>query len=162
MVKVLILYNSLFGNTKIVAEKLALGIKENVSLVEVLNIDEIDPESLIEYDFIAIGGPTHNIGLSKDMKDFFRNKVKHVKLKGKRGFAFDTRKESRMNNTKYLMFENSAARKIESKMKRMKIKIIKPRESALIEPDRKGPLKPGVAEQFVLIGKEIGKKLVTC
>lgn len=160
MVKALILYNSLFGNTRLIAEKLALGIKENVSQVKIFNINEIEPDSLIEFDFIAIGGPTHNIGLSKDMKDFFKKKIKHLKLKGKTGFAFDTRKESKLNNKKYLMFENSAARKIESKMKRMKIKIIKPRESALIEPDRKGPLKPGVDEQFFLIGKEIGQKLV--
>ena len=159
MVKALVLYNSLFGNTRIVAEQLALGLQEEKIITDCISIKEIERDSIKNYDFIAIGGPTHNINLSKDMKEFFRTTLFHLKLKGKKGFAFDTRKESKMNAKHYFIFENSAARRIQSKLKRMKIKIIRDRESALIEPTRKGPLLPGVKEKFYLIGKELGLKL---
>ena len=159
MVKALVLYNSLFGNTKIVAEQIALGLQEENVLTDCVNIKEIDRNSLNNYDFIAVGGPTHNISLSKDMKEFFRTTLYHLKLKGKKGFAFDTRKESKMNSKRYFILENSAARRIQVKLKKMKLKIIKDRESALIEPDRKGPLLPGVKERFFQIGKELGQLL---
>ena len=75
------------------------------------------------------------------------------------GFAFDTRRESKMNSKRYFIFENSAARRIQGRLKRMRIKIIKERESALIEPTRKGPLLPGVKEKFFQIGMELGQLL---
>lgn len=159
MIKALILYNSLFGNTKTVAEQLALGLQAENVFTDCVNIKEIKRENFVNYDFIAIGGPTHKISLSEDMKDFFKTTGNHLKLTGKQGFAFDTRKESKMNSKRYFIFENSAARRIEGKMKKMRIKIIKQRESALIEPNRKGPLQPGVKEKFFEIGKELAHLL---
>ena len=159
MVKALIMYNSLFGNTRIIAEQLALGLQDEKIPTDCVSITDIDRESIKNYDFIAIGGPTHNISLSKEMKEFFSTTLYHLKLKDKKGFAFDTRKESKMNSKRYFILENSAARRIQRKLKRMHIKIIKDRESALIEPTRKGPLLPGVKEKFFLIGKELGRLL---
>ena len=114
---------------------------------------------LLDYDLIAIGGPTHKIGISKDMKMFLKG-LENTKLKNIKGFSFDTRIHSKMNKKSWLMFENSAARRIERKLKKMKVKIIKPRESAIVL-GREGPLEDGVEKKFVQIGRELGHLLST-
>ena len=157
MTRALILYHSLFGNTKTIAINLANGIEESGIATDCLSIDEVDIDQISSYDFLAIGGPTHKIGMSKEMKAFLR-KIKAVNVRGMNGFSFDTRNNSRMNKKRWLILENSAARRIEGKMKRMKIRIIKPRQSAIVE-GREGPLESGVEEIFKEIGKEIGKIL---
>ncbi len=155
--RALILYHSLFGNTKTVAINLAKGIEESGVETDCLSIDEVDINQITSYDFLAIGGPTHIIGISKEIKTFL-NELKTINLREMKGFSFDTRNNSRMNKKRWLMLENSAARRIEGKMKKMKIKIIKPRQSAIVE-GREGPLESGVEGIFKEIGKEIGKAL---
>ncbi len=154
----LIIYHSLFGNTKQVAYCLANGMKDVGMSVECLGIEEIVLENLSKYEFIAIGGPTHIIGISKPLKEFLV-KLKTVSLKGIKGFSFDTRNPSRMNKKWLLTLENSAARRIEGKMRRMKMKIIKPYLSAIVY-GREGPLEKNVELEFRSIGKELGKMLV--
>lgn len=150
----LVLYHSLFGNTKNVALSLARGIEESGIVTECMSIDEVDIRILSNYDFLAIGGPTHMIGISKAMKEFLK-KLKSVPLRGVKGFSFDTRNPSRMNKKRWLILENSAARRIEGKLKQMKMKIIKPRQSAIVY-GREGPLETNVEVEFNTIGKEIG------
>jgi flavodoxin len=147
MIRALILYHSLFGNTKEVALSLAKGIEETGVETECLGIDEVRIDQIPNYDFLAIGGPTHMIGLSKDMKIFLK-KLKSINLKGIKGFSFDTRNPSRLNKKRWLVLENSAARKIEGKMKGMKIVIIKPRKSAIVY-GREGPLESNVEFSFL-------------
>jgi flavorubredoxin len=159
MKKALVLYNSLYGNTRAVAMSLAAGIREVGVETDCLGIDEVDVEQIPSYDLIAIGGPTHILRPSKDMKEFLQ-KLKALDLRGRAGFAFDTRNHSRMNSRSLLMLENSAARSIESSMKRCKIRMIVPRESAIVE-GREGPLDVGVEERFLEIGKDLGRFLAS-
>ena len=153
MVQALVLYHSLFGNTKSVAMSLADGLRNKGIGTDCIGIDEVDIALISDYDFIAIGGPTHMIGISKDLKEFLEE-LKSVNLRDKFAFSFDTRNDSRMNKKSWMVLENSAARRIESKMKRMKMRVIHPRESALVT-GREGPLEPGVEERFVGIGSAI-------
>ncbi|MDH4214753.1 MAG: flavodoxin family protein [Candidatus Thorarchaeota archaeon] len=157
MKRALVLYHSLFGNTKTVAMSLARGIERLEIEVDVLSIDEVDIKEIPEYNFVAIGSPTHNIKPSKEMKEFLK-KLGTIELKGQLGFSFDTRNESRMNNRNLALLENSAARSIEGFMKRMKMRIIKPRFSAIVY-GREGPLNADVEEVFLQIGREIGSVL---
>ena len=155
MKRALVLYHSLFGNTKAVAMSLANGIKETGIDTVCMSIGEVDINQISSYSLIAIGGPTHIIRPSKDMKEFLQ-RLKTLDLRGKWGFAFDTRNHSRMNSRSWLMLENSAARIIEGSMKRMKIRMLVPRESAIVE-GREGPLDSGVEERFREIGRELGR-----
>ncbi|MFX0085504.1 MAG: flavodoxin family protein [Candidatus Hodarchaeota archaeon] len=159
MVRALILYHSLFGNTKEVAMSLASGIEEVGVNTECQSINEVELNQIPSYDFLAIGGPTHMIGLSKEMKEFL-NRLKSFNLCKIKGFSFDTRNHSRLNKKRWLILENSAARKIEGRMKRMKMKIIKPRQSAIVF-GREGPLESTVKREFKTIGKEIGNLLIS-
>jgi hypothetical protein len=121
------------------------------------SIDEFIVSEIVQYDFIAVGGPTHILKTSKPMKTFLRE-LANFNLKGKLGFSFDTRNSSKMNKRFLYVLENSAARVIEGWMKRSKIVIVRSRESALVQ-GREGPLDRGVNDTFIEIGREIGKKL---
>ena len=157
MVRALVLYHSLYGNTREIANSLANGIRNTGIQTDLLSINKIDLNSIPEYDFLAIGGPTHMIGISKDMKEFLI-RLQSVNLRSKKGFSFDTRNSSRMNKKRFFILENSAARRIEARLKRMKLEIFFPRQSAIVY-GREGPLQEDVAERFIKIGIEIGTKL---
>lgn len=157
MKRALVLYHSLFGNTMAVAKSLGRGIEETGIEVDCFSIDEVDIEEIPKYDLIAIGSPTHMIRPSKEMKEFLKD-LRSIELKGLLGFSFDTRNQSRMNKKRYLVLENSAARSIEKALKQMKVRIIRPRVSAIVH-GREGPLDTGVEEDFLQIGRELGQKL---
>jgi flavodoxin len=156
--KALIVYDSLFGNTKTVAEHLAMGIEESGIEVDCMHIDDIKINQMSDYDFLAIGGPTHMINVSKPMRAFL-DRLSTIDLRGKFGFSFDTRVVSRMNSRRWFILENSAAKRIESRMRKLKMVIIRKRESAIVG-GREGPLESGVEDAFLDIGKEIGVSLV--
>ncbi len=61
--RVVIVYESLYGNTHLVAEKVADGVRLRAEAV-VLPVGEATPEMLTEADFLVVGGPTHMHGLS--------------------------------------------------------------------------------------------------
>ena len=122
------------------------------------SINDVDLAEIPTYALVAIGSPTHMIRPSKDMKAFL-DTMKAIELKGLFGFAFDTRNESKMNRRGLSILENSAARVIEGVMKRKRMRIIKPRLSAIVH-GREGPLENGVEETILQIGREIGNLLV--
>ncbi len=88
----------------------------------------------------------------------FLHRLKKTDLREMKGFSFDTRNPSRLNQKSWLMLENSAAKRIESLMKRMKIKIIYPRQSALVE-GREGPLLDGAEARFKQLGTTLANLL---
>lgn len=151
MRKAIVVYDTRFGNTEEIARALALGVEKQGVEVDCVKVDEVDIDGLVEYDLLAIGGPTHMAGISQPMKEFLEE-VKTVDIRGKKGFCFDTRNQSRLNRFDL----NSAARRIEKKMKRMKVKMIKPRESAIVE-GREGPLEKRALETFEKLGEEIAE-----
>lgn len=59
----LVVYESMFGNTRAVAEAIAdgLGRWSDVELCEVSRADAVPPE----LDLLVVGGPTHAFGLSR-------------------------------------------------------------------------------------------------
>jgi flavodoxin len=158
MMRAMVIYDSNFGNTERIARALAQGLERGGVNVNCLKIDQVDTGDLRGYDFIAIGGPTHMIRPSKPMKEFLDG-LGDVDLKGLKGFAFDTRNESRMNGKQWLVLENSAARVIEGVLRRMKVEIVRPRHSAIVE-GREGPLNNGTEDEFMEIGAEIASKLL--
>ncbi len=62
--KALVIYESIFGNTRDIGESIARGLEERFE-VEIAEISEAhgDPEQV---DLLVIGGPTHVLSMSKD------------------------------------------------------------------------------------------------
>jgi len=148
--KAIVIYDTGFGNTEKIARALARGIEKQGVKVDCVNVDEVDVDKLVEYDFLAIGGPTHMHGVSKPMKAFF-GKMKSLDIGGGiRAFAFDTRLDS--------WWAGSAAKGIEKSLKKLGMKIVKSRESAIVK-GREGPLEEGIEEKFEQMGVEIAESI---
>jgi len=84
------------------------------------------------------------------MKDFLEKLQEVQGLKGKYGFAFDTKFRSRL--------AGSGARFIEKTLTELGMKIIRPRQFAIVEKTE-GPLEEGEERAFERIGFEIGSRL---
>ncbi len=145
MTKVIVIYHTLFGNTEKIAKALASGMDEQGIDVDCVNVEDVQIDTLPEYDFLSIGGPTHGFGMSKLMKAFIK-KLEQVDLRDKKAFAFDAKNSSR--------FWGSAAKGIEKRLKRLGLNIIKPYASAIVK-GLKGPLQDGMDGKFTQIGTEL-------
>jgi len=179
--KAVVIFDTRYGNTENVAKALAKGIHRSAVEVACFNIDDVQIGALVEYGFLAIGGPTHYQTASKRMKDFL-GRLEQVNLRGKYGFAFDTRVDS--------FWAGSAAKFIEKKLKTLGLHIVRPRSSAMVrraegeweeskeaetgetkeerkvrrarekeEKRAKVVLEEGTEELFEKIGNEIGQTL---
>lgn len=151
MRKSIIIYDTGFGNTEKIAKALAIGLENQGVNVDCVKVNDVVLDKLVEYDFFAVGGPTHMLGMSKPMKDFLEE-LKTIDISGKRGFCFDTRNQSRFNRFDL----NSAAKRIEKKLKKMKVRMIKPRKSAIVN-GREGPLEDGMEQMFERLGGELAE-----
>jgi len=140
------IYDTNFGNTEKIARALARGMEKQGRTVDCVKADEVDVDTLVEYDFLAIGGPTHAFGISKPMKAFLE-KLKSLNIKGKKAFAFDTK-------LKAWWLPGSAGKGIEKTLKELGMRIVKPHSSVIVTGNE-GPLEEGVEELFEQIGGEI-------
>lgn len=62
--RVVIVYESMYGNTHLVADAIATGIKPAAD-VTVIPVSEAEPEPLRDADLLIVGGPTHAHGMSR-------------------------------------------------------------------------------------------------
>ncbi|MCZ2808886.1 MAG: flavodoxin domain-containing protein [Candidatus Bathyarchaeota archaeon] len=90
MARVFIIYDSKYGNTKLVAEKIAEGMRELKGMeTEVSDVKKVDLKEIDSFDAILIGAPTHFGGPSRTIKKFI-DKLGKLKLKAKGVAVFDT------------------------------------------------------------------------
>jgi len=62
--KTLIVYESMYGNTRSVAEAVTEGLGSGAE-TELKQVDEVTPADVESADFLVVGGPTHVHGLSR-------------------------------------------------------------------------------------------------
>jgi flavodoxin len=71
MVKVFVVYDTKYGNTKLVAEKIVEGMKEVEGIeTAVSDAEEVDLERVADYDAVLIGSPNHLGGPVRGIKKF--------------------------------------------------------------------------------------------
>jgi flavodoxin short chain len=78
MEKVLILYGSLTGNTKLTAELIKNRLEINDNIVDLIDISEFKEGSIENYDLIILGCSTwgsDSIGIQDDFLPFYNNMV---------------------------------------------------------------------------------------
>src|SRR3989337_1627067 len=88
--KVLVVYESKYGNTKRVAETILEGMKQ-VEVIETTlsEVKEADFDTIPEYDMILLGSPNHIGGPTRSLKKFIDDLGK-LDLHGKLAAVFDT------------------------------------------------------------------------
>ena len=147
MRKAAVIYDTKFGNTEKIARALSEGMRKEGLVVDCLKIDAADPGKLGEYDVLAFGAPTQAFRISRPMKELL-GKLENVDLRGKKGFAFDTRLKSR--------FAGSAANGIEKKLEELGVTIVRGYASAIVG-GTEGPLEENAEKNFEQIGSDIAK-----
>lgn len=156
--KACIVFDSRYGNMEKIARSFEAGLKEAGIQTFCVNVKEVIPQSLKEYDLIAVGGPTELTTASKPTKEFFE-KLEGMDFGGKFGFAFDIKLGYPLTG--------SAAKFIEKKLMNLGLEIVTERASAIVIPQKKKegegwvheeyyPLKDGEERRFEEIGKQVG------
>jgi Flavodoxin len=62
--RIVVVYESMFGNTKTIAEAIAHGLAE-ASEVAVGSVDDLSPEVVGDVGLLVAGGPTHGHGMAR-------------------------------------------------------------------------------------------------
>jgi flavodoxin len=62
--KALVIYESMYGNTHLIASAIAGGLRTSIE-TSVVPVGEVDSELLAQADLVVVGGPTHVHGMSR-------------------------------------------------------------------------------------------------
>lgn len=89
-VKTLIVYDSVTGNVKAMAQAVAEGARSAGALVTLKRVEEVEVDEIPSYDAFVFGSPTHCGTMTAKMNEFFNQKmIEHWgKLKYKVAVAF--------------------------------------------------------------------------
>lgn len=147
--RVLVVYDSSYGNTEKIAQAVCSGMKEvGLTDVECKKADATGPEDFKQAGTWIVGSPTHFGGptreVKKALKIAFQTGRKDVK-----GAAFDTR---------YAKTFGGASEKIQEMMEAEGVKIIAPVERYVVTGGQ-GPLVEGEEAKAVSFGRRIAGSL---
>lgn len=149
MKRAIVVYESIYGNTKKIAESIAEGMIQTGNIeCKVLKTGEIHhTDDLAAFDIILFGCPNHNQEPARNMLKFL-DRVAIVDLEGKIGAAFDTYTGGN---------KGVALKKLETVIrdKVPGLKLIVKGFSALVE-DRKGPLAKNETARALDFGSRFG------
>ena len=149
MARVMVIYESKYGNTRLVAESIVAGMSQVSGTETVLKeLREVDLSQLTGFDVILIGSPNHIGGATRGIRKFI-DRLGKLELAGKRVAVFDT----------YIGGDyEKAVKKMEKQIgkKAAAIKLAAPGLSLKVE-GMKGPLTAGELAK----SEEFGSKIAT-
>jgi len=91
MKKVLVIYYSRTGNTEKMAKMIAEGLVQKGIVVDLKNVNEVDIDSLPDYDGYIVGSPNYFGTMVAEIKKFIDESVKYYrKIDGKLVAAFSS------------------------------------------------------------------------
>ena len=145
--KVLIVYDSVYGNTEKIAKAIGGAITGEV---KVLRAGDVNASALESVDFLIVGSPTQGGRPTPAIQDFL-SKLSEPTIKGISVAAFDTR-----FSTRWVGIFGYAAGKIGVNLKEKGGNLAASPEGFFVE-GTKGPLKEGELERAASWAKEIAK-----
>ncbi len=148
--KALIVYDTKFGMTELVANAIMKGIKEGgISEVAMKKAENTDQADFKGSDAWIFGSPVHFGGATGDTKKALRTAIE-TGASGKKGTAFDTRYANLTNK--------GAAKKMMEDMEEAGVKkTAEPQWFVVVKS--KGPLADGEEAKAVAFGKMIAEAL---
>lgn len=141
----LIIYDSLYGNTRKIAEKIAGVMPQS----KALKVDELKPEILQNIKFLIVGSPTQG-GRPTILLQRFLNQIPANTLKNIKVAAFDTRlSEKDVNFALRLLIKTIgyAAPKIAKSLEKKGGKLAAPPRGFIVR-GKEGPLADGELERI--------------
>ena len=140
--KALVIFDSNFGNTKIIAEVVAKELGESARVISVSDFKIKDLEGI---ELLVVGSPINGWRPTKKIENFLAN-LNTDQLKGIRATSFDTR----IN----FFFHGDAAKKISRKLERAGAQTITPPKGFFVK-GAEGPLIEGEIEKAITWAKSI-------
>jgi Flavodoxin len=169
-VKIVVAYESMYGNTRQIAEAVADGLGE----AEVLAVNDGEASTADDADVLIAGGPTHMHGMATTMSrkgtgqaaeeedtelepgavdgPGLRKWLADRNGDGRKAAAFDTRID------KSPMLTGAASRGIAKRLRKAGYELVADPESFFVE-DSEGPLSEGELERAKDWGSELAKTL---
>lgn len=153
MRRILIIYDSLTGNTERMAEYIAEGAKTVIKNVIIKNINDVEFYEIAEARAIALGCPTYYRALTDNMKNFLGKVAVEAKdsFQGKIGVAFGA-----------YGWSGDSIKLMKETMKYFKMKVIKIEQDTTGTPDQTLYLTAlsEIKEKTIDLGKQIAKQIV--
>ncbi len=126
--KTLVIYDSFFGNTKLIADAIALEIN-----ADTMKVSDVNKDILKQYELLIVGSPIRGWRPSEDTVSFL-NKLSAGDLTGVKATSFDTRVR--------IFFHGDAKDKINKELIKAGAEIIAP-NAAFYVSKSEGPLEDG-------------------
>jgi flavodoxin I len=146
--KVLVLFDSVFGNTEKIARAIAEGLGAQAE-VEILRPEQVDPETLASRDLLVVGSPTRGFRPTEALADLL-NRIQPKALKEVKVAAFDTRlkaDELESAGVRFIVKTGGyAAKRIADRLKKAGGSLVAAPEGFYVS-DTEGPLKAGELER---------------
>ncbi len=155
--KALIVYDSQFGNTEIVAQ-IIKHVLDRQADAAIVRVGEAQTEMLAGLQLLVVGSPTQQFRPTVAMRSFL-DRIPKDGLKGVKVAAFDTRlTQAEIDKTAVLAFfvriYGYAARRIARQLKKKGGVLVQPDEGFLVE-GMQGPLVPGEVERAEAWAKKL-------
>ena len=145
--RVLIVYDSVYGNTQKIAEAIGSGIAGEVKAVKA---SDANLTALSSTDLLIVGSPTQGGRPTKPVQDFITG-ISESAIKGLKVASFDTRYAGR-----FVKVFGFAAERIAQSLKAKGGTMTAPPEAFFVT-GKQGPLKEGELERAMRWGGEIAK-----
>lgn len=140
--KSLVIYDSNYGNTKIIAEAIAKGLSTKAVTVESLGLEEFNG-----LDMIIVGSPINGWRPSPKMITFLSN-LKEGQLNNIKAATFDTRIKA--------FFHGDAMKNIAKNLQKAGAQIVATSEAFVVK-GKEGPLVEGEVERAEKWGAQLSK-----
>jgi flavodoxin len=148
--KTLVVYDSVYGNTEIIARAIGDAIPGEV---QVLRVDQVNAGDLETVDLLIIGSPTHGGWFTEAIKGWL-DQVPAAALQGIRVAAFDTRTPP----TRLSRIFGCAAPRIADRLEKKGGTLLSPPAGFFVQ-GIKGPLKEGELERAAGWAQEIAASM---
>jgi flavodoxin len=146
--KVVILYDSVFGNTERIAQAMGTAL-EPLEEVTLLRVGDAQPEQLMQADLLIAGSPTRGFRPTPATNKLLESIPGHG-LKGVKVAAFDTRVLVSEINSRILPIMvrlfGYAAEPIANKLRKKDGELVAPAEGFFVD-GKEGPMKGGELER---------------
>ena len=164
--KILVIYDSVFGNTEKIAQAIARAISQAIASgqggtaeAELLHVSGVQPCQMEDCDLLVVGSPTRGFRPTEDLAQLLERLAPKA-LQGKRVAAFDTRfkaDEQKSAFTRFIVKTGGyAAKRIAERLKKAGAVLIVPPEGFYVD-DIEGPLKDGELERAAAWAKSLLK-----
>jgi flavodoxin I len=156
--KVLIIYDSFFGNTELIARAIGSALEPQED-AGVLRVTDVKPEQLTGLELLIVGSPTRAFRPTEAMTNFLKG-IANNGLQGVKVASFDTRIATGEIKSPVLRFMVNlggyAAKPIANKLKKKGGNLIMPPEGFFVKGE-KGPLNDGEIERAAEWARQCGR-----